>query len=439
MLADSSVAVTRGTGASQVMQVHALGLAETLRQTRSLSEDEDANVIVRRTIWASAGNAHSAGSGIETVAKVLSSLVDELEALQHRLSRLHEELLCLDDGNAAELFGGSGPLGQRSHKHRALGASDNAATSSLQAADACRLAASQAQRSASALGHANSVWVELPDPVAVAATLEASAEAVERFCNMEQVLTAQRHAAVARAKAAIEIDPLIRSITRDKDDVQSLRHDGNPQEDSPTHGCSWFGMWARTLHDTLHDVKKSTELADAHTVVWASMRGPVEDLTQQLRRHYFYVPSSCNAPEVLDCIFNAFDKLTEKSARLHEEMSCLDKEDIMECNVSELGDPVPMLLTAASLQKRALDWKSKFVITPDGSTAKSLGVTGKKVSVGPFLEFLEETSAVGDVLDAHIGALMKHREMIVDSLKASAEVSAWTASPVHIDIRSGGA
>jgi len=343
--------------------------------------------------------------------------------VQHRLSRLYEELVCLDDGDASELFGGPGPLGVTSNA---------AATRCWNAVEECGLAASEVQRSAATLSNASSVWVELPDPSSISEALAAGAEAVGRFCDLEHQLSAQKQAAVVRAKVAIEADPVVWALAREKEVLHPLQHDGNPQEDSPNNACAWFCL--PTLQDikcTLQDIKKSTEPHDAHTVVWAHTRGWVEHLLQQLRRHYFHVPSSSNAPEVLDSIFNAFDELMARLARLHEEASCLDKECSMELDGSDLKNPLAVLLTAASIQKHTLDWKCKFLTVPGGKA--------EKVSIGPFVSYLEEVAAVGDALDVHIDALTRHREIVVDSLKASTEASAWAGSSMHVDVRHGGA
>merc|ERR1711865_1028447 len=91
-------------------------------------------------------------------------------------------------------------------------------------------------------------------------------------------------------------------------------------------------------------------------------------------------------------------------------------------------NPVAELLAAAAIQKRALEWKCKLAAVPIAAKSRARGVFAKKVPVGPLIEFLEEAAAVGDALDAHIVLLSKHRQVLVDSLKASTEVSAWESS-----------
>merc|ERR1719253_2482766 len=97
-----------GTKTHDAWQAPALELAKALRQLRSelvTLPDEDDDVVARRAIWAAVGGAGVAKQGIERSASALSGMAEVLEAFQQRLSRLLDELVCLDDGDAAELFG----------------------------------------------------------------------------------------------------------------------------------------------------------------------------------------------------------------------------------------------------------------------------------------------------------------------------------------------
>jgi len=113
------------------------------------------------------------------------------QELRRRLVCLHVEFVALDDGCAEAVFGGKGPLsGAAACAEAAAGDCENAAIATLQAS--------------AALGPTASAWVELPDPLAAAEELEASAKALGQALSHIEQLSARRLAAVERAKAAME-------------------------------------------------------------------------------------------------------------------------------------------------------------------------------------------------------------------------------------------
>jgi hypothetical protein len=275
-----------------------------------------------------------------------------LEVFQQQLTRLHEEFVCLDDGKAEDLFGGPGPLG----------ACKCVADRADEAAEACATIVAEARQCCESLGLASSVWVELPDPAATAVTLEKVAEAMLFFSIQVELLASQRMAAVVRAKAAIESRTLVDSQLHGRDEPDHVLRESDMLDDSHWQGCSWMGLWNRTLQD----IDRGTQPQE-QTEYWASARAAVEDLLRQLRRHYFYVPSAmCHplwAPAVLDHVFQAFDRLTFEVAHLHEEMTCLSKDSTGFGNFTS-ENPVVVLLAAAGIQKDALEWKCKLMLKP---------------------------------------------------------------------------
>merc|ERR1712178_592878 len=109
---------------------------------------------------------------------------------------------------------------------------------------------------------------------------------------------------------------------KEKEEACHSDPEANPHEQSPGRGCSWFSMCPNLLN-----AKKSEEPRDLYTAEWARLRGRLDDLLKKLRRHYLFVPTSCRAPYVLDALFGTFADLTSQTARLYEEISCLDKDD----------------------------------------------------------------------------------------------------------------
>jgi len=346
---------------------------------------------------------------------VLCGIANALDTLQQQLSRLHEELLCLDDGVAADLLGGLGPK--------------NAAKSAGEAAKACALASSDAQDCKAMLGQVSSVWVELPDPMVIAVAFVSCANSIGHFRGLVDLHTAQRQAAVTRAKVAIESRAFVEFTAR-KSELDSSSDTSCPWERSPSHGWSLCGLWSRTLRD----IERGTQPQD-QAIMWVGTRASVEDLLQQLRRHYFHVPSAvCHplwAPAVLDCVFHTFDELTAHLARLYEDVNCLDRDDDMELGSGAPEHSIAALLVAASIQRQALEFKCKLLAT--AKRGRVAGVIAKKVSIGPIVSFLGEVVAVGDAMDAHIAALEKHRKLSVEDLKASTEASAWASLPLRAD------
>merc|ERR1712054_294197 len=110
----------------------------------------------------------------------------------------------------------------------------------------------------------------------------------------------------------------------------------------------------------LLNAKKSEEPRDLYTAEWARLRGRLDDLLKQLRRHYLFVPTSCRAPYVLDALFDAFADLTSQTARLYEEISCLDKDDGIDASGCDFKNHLPVLLAAATIHNRTLQWRRRF-------------------------------------------------------------------------------
>jgi hypothetical protein len=390
-------------------QTRALELAAILRRSYGVSHDStDDDVVLRRAAWLAAGKGQAAAQGIEATVTVLSDLASVFEELQHRFLRLHEEFLCLDDDNVTALFRGPGPLG----------ASNAAATRAALASQACAQALSRVRQCSEALGHVSSVWVELPDPVSSAAVLEESAEAIKHFQGVADVLAAQRQAAIARAKAAIESGAFASSYSEEEDLVDTSADDENEKRQE----WSLFGMWSSAVHDIEMGYRYN-----AQSPVWVHTQKSLEITINQLRRHYFHVPSSCNAPHTLDEIFHAFDELTHTLSRLYEEVMCFDVDaDVLFSN-DGTESPLTVILAAADIQKRALEWKCKFLAKPTAAQFQLLHLSTKKISVAPFLSFLEQACIVGEALDAQIVDLANHRLNLVESLKVSTEVSGYTS------------
>jgi hypothetical protein len=410
MFAASMTSLDGETWHAQESQVAAT-LRRLSSERRMTSEDDD--VVVRHAIWAALGGGSTASRGIQRAAMVLSGLATELEEISKRLSRLQEEFACLDDGSTAKLFGGPGPLGLCTEA--GICAADTAV--------ACALAASEARKSLTSLGLSSSVWVELPDPTAILAAIDRGAEAVGNLSGIAEVISAKRQAAVARAKAAIEANGLRKCAANPPDDPQGV----------PLHvSLAPWSLWSRTLEEIENGTRHTPQ-----TSVWLGLRDSIEDMLQRLHRHYFHVPSSCDAPAVLDSIFQGLDQLTESLARLLEELSCVDKCDI-ELDLFISDSPVVVLLSAVSVQEQTVEWKCKFLSASSNTHTKGLSRTACKVPVGPFIEFLEEVVVVGNALDAHIAALAERRDTTVEALKSATETSAWLAMPLQITAGSVG-
>jgi hypothetical protein len=395
-----------------------LALADILRLKSCASGEslEDDLVISRRAAWIKVGDGRSASVGIQGIVAVLSKMVDATQRLQTQFARIREEFVCLDDGEAEEFFGGRGPLGVASDPSFRAGA----------AAESCQSTESELSKGCTTLGQVSSVWVELPDPVPIAMTLQNAVVVLCESLSLASLLDAYRQAAVIRARATIEVGSMVTKV-RKPQEYTSL----DQMEFEIRHGCS-FGMW-RPLCRRI-GLKAPRDLLRPPThdrlQVWDAACARAERLMRTLQRRHHYFSSSCREElAVLDCIFHAFDKLTGMFARLQEEIICMNKTGV---------DAFPaILLSAATVQMSALEWKCKILAKPDTSDFSS--ATLLKMDVGPFTDFLEETLAVGDTLETYIVRLAQKRDCAVDFLKATAESAGWLQWRGNSAIRNGGA
>lgn len=141
-----------------------------------------------RFVWLAAGGGDEggAGHGLARAATALTEVESALQELRLRFQKLQEDFVCLDDGDAEKLFGAHGEL--------------------CSAAALAERSAQNCKRVAVALTQPLPQWLSsLPDPEPIAASLEAGASAIVQFLNLASELAARRQAAVARAKAAVEV------------------------------------------------------------------------------------------------------------------------------------------------------------------------------------------------------------------------------------------
>jgi len=183
----------------------------------------------------------------------------------------------------------------------------------------------------------------------------------------------------------------------------------------------------------------SKQIADSGSSthdLWSSTRAALKELGRKLFWHY-RVPSSLQAPAVLDNLFLVLDVMTISMARLHEELICLD-----DCSEGGTGfskpppgegpEEVPtLLLAAADLQRAALDWKCCLLGKAHASEDVSTGIVqwwqGGRLEAPPaakLADFLEGVVAAGDRLATECWRLANRRDSEVEGLKSRIEASA---------------
>lgn len=123
--------------------------------------------------------------GLSLMATTLQGVQGALRDLEDRLLRLNEDFLCLDDGDAEHLFGGTGDL--------------------VRVAGQAKELATQCREASAAVLQPDRTWAaEMPDPRPFAPSLATGCDNIELFSGYVEALTSRRRVSVSRAKAVVE-------------------------------------------------------------------------------------------------------------------------------------------------------------------------------------------------------------------------------------------
>jgi len=431
---DDAAGLTAQAQAARAAEIAALLRAQLRSRaataTASLADDE-AGVIIRCSVWVAVGGGGVPRHGLAHAAAALRGVEHALAELQRRLQRLREEFVCLDDGEAEALFGGWGTL-------------EDAASLAERAACECSGEAEAAGRCCSALSCDSSVWVELPDPEAAAASLEAGSEAIQKFSESVQWLAAHRQAYIARAKAAMDVQEgagpafactrPVRTCPGSPCGARSLApklvgndatHGPAPRRPLLGGSCAWWGLLGPAARLVTQATAPSC-VRSGQEVAWAGTRLAAEGLARKLRWRC-QVPAACGVPGVLDALFQELDGFAARVARLHEELACLGDSAAEAAPPDADGsEGLPaLLLAAATLQQAALSWKCRLLAPPE---AYPIARAAARHQAAELSDFLEEAVAVGDALESRLLQLVARRCAAVSSLKVATEVAGAAAA-----------
>lgn len=161
---------------------------------------------------------------------------------------------------------------------------------------------------------------------------------------------------------------------------------------------------------------------------WATRRAAAEALARGIHARARSM-SLQSLPSVLDGIFSMLDEISSLFARLHNDLDCLRDSVAAAEGVGQfqgdLGDLAALLLAAASVQQRALEWKAATIAAPDSYDAPIFEGGGRGLHMA-LVAFLEEAVAVCENLETYLSAYLQHRDLLLGLVQAAIEADAWS-------------